>query len=1316
MTNRSGGRLGDSTRIFTNPILTAVLLTLLSSQLLLSSNAHAAGSISFVAAGPLADSNSPVTSVTVGLPAGVQQGDVLLAEIVIADGNGSNVPVPPAGWTTIRSDSIGGGNKITTRLYYKVAGAGEPGNYRWSIGAQWAAGIMGAWRGAALTPLDQASGATAAGASPVTDSAPSLIPANNDELQIYFYASQSGSGPAIGLPAAITGRLNTISSKEGFSLAFGDLAAPPGGTASPTYAATATIAGGAAVMTAQAVLLIAASQSGPTATPSATPAPTLSAVPTGTPTAGGSTSISFVGAGPLTDSSSPVAAVDIGLPTGVHPGDVLIAEIVIADGFGTVVPVVPTGWTTIRNDSIAGVNKITTWLYFKVAEVGEPPSYAWNIGGKWAAGAMGGWRGAQLFVPIDKNLGTAVSGASPLSVSAPALTPTYNNELQVYFYGSQGPTGPAIALSGAISQRMNVISSKEGFSLAFGDLAAPPAGNSSPTYPATATKPGSLPVLTAQAVLLAPVSQVIVTPTATPTPDVSVTATATPTRTTTRTATPIVTKTATATAATVTPTPTSSMVATRTPTATATPAVSSSITFVGVGPLTDASSPVTAVNVGLPSGVQPGDVMLAEIVLADGTGSNVPVPPAGWTGIRGDGINDGNKIRTWLYFKVAGAGEPSTFAWSIGSQWAAGVMGAWRGASLLPIDKASGGAMSGSSPLSLAAPSLSPGHDDELQVYFYAAQSASGPALTLSSAITQRLNTISSKEGFSLALADLAAPAAGTPSQTYTARATLPGGTAVMTAQAVLLVPVSVLPTSTPSMTPTAVSTVDVLTYHNDGARTGQNLNETILDSSNVNVSSFGKLLELTVDGKVDGQPLIKTQVHIPGNGIHNVLYVVTEHDSVYAFDADDGTTLWGPVSLLGVGEVPSDNRSCGQVVPEIGITATPVIDPSAGPNGTIYIVAMSKLGQSTYFHRIHALDLTTGTEEFGAPLLVTAHVPGSGAGSQGNVVPFDAQRYKERAGLALINGVVYTSWASHCDIMPYTGWLMSYGLDGQNHLVQKSVLNVVPNGFDGAMWGSGAAPAIDNLGNLYILDGNGTFDTTLTADGFPSLGDFGNAFLKLSTSGGLQVADYFATFDTVSQSARDSDFGSGGPLVLPDMIDAQGITRHLVVGAGKDSNIYLADRDNMGKFVPSTNNTNVYQELVGALPQGVWSMPAYSNNVLYYGSVNQQLKAFGFSQARLIAAPLSISSEHYNFPGTTPSISANGSSNIILWAIENAGGNGVLHAYDAANLAHELYNSSLSNGRDTFQDNKFVTPTIANGKVYVGTPNSVVVFGLLPP
>ena len=511
------------------------------------------------------------------------------------------------------------------------------------------------------------------------------------------------------------------------------------------------------------------------------------------------------------------------------------------------------------------------------------------------------------------------------------------------------------------------------------------------------------------------------------------------------------------------------------------------------------------------------------------------------------------------------------------------------------------------------------------------------------------------------------------------------------------------------SRTTSTGGTVDVVTYHNDVARTGQNLNETFLNPANVGAATFGKTQLLATDGKVDAQPLYLSGVLVPGVGVRDVVYVATEHDSVYAFDAGAGSILWR-VSLLGNGETTSDTRGCSQVTPEIGITSTPVIDRSRGPNGIVYVVAMSKTSAGTYVQRLHALDAALGTELLGGPQTIQASYPGTGAGSAGGVVTFDPKQYEERAGLLAVNGQIVTVWTSHCDIDPYTGWIIAYDA---GTLLQSSVLNVTPNGSRGGLWMAGAGPAADTAGNVYVLDGNGTFDTTLTGAGFPNNGDFGNAFIKIATAGGLSVADYFATFDTVSASNADTDLGSGGALVFPDLVDATGGTRHLAVGAGKDGHMYVVDRDAMGKWNASTNQN--YQDIAGALGGSVFSMPAYFNNTLYYGASGAKLKAFAISSARVSTTAASSSATSFAYPGTTPSISASGSTNGIVWAVENKSP-AVLHAYDATNLATELYNSTQAvNGRDSFGNgNKFITPMIVKGHVYIGTPTGVAVFGLL--
>lgn len=512
------------------------------------------------------------------------------------------------------------------------------------------------------------------------------------------------------------------------------------------------------------------------------------------------------------------------------------------------------------------------------------------------------------------------------------------------------------------------------------------------------------------------------------------------------------------------------------------------------------------------------------------------------------------------------------------------------------------------------------------------------------------------------------------------------------------------------SLLPVAAQT-NVLTFHNDVARTGQNLAETILTTSNVKYTTFGKLFQATLDGVVDAQPLYVGGVSIPSQGTHNVLIVATENDSLYALDADSGAQLW-KTSLIPTGETASDDRGCSQVVPTIGITSTPVIELKSGTSeGFILAVTMSKDSSGDYHQRLHKVGLATG-QRLAAATEIAAKYPGTGDDSSGGYAYFVAKQYKERSGLLLLNGVVYLAWASHCDFSPYTGWVMGYDIDT---LAQTTVIDVTPNGAEGAIWGAGAGLAADSSGNIYFLDANGTFDTTLNAQGFPVSGDFGNAFIKLTTTGGkLAVADYFTMYNTTAESSADVDLGSGGALLLPDMTDSGGQTQLLAIGAGKDGNIYLVNRNNMGKFNPQ-NDDAIYQELGNALPGGIWSSPAIYQNWVYYGAVNGPIRAFQFNQALLGSNPTSVTQTQFPYPGATPSISANGNTNGILWALENSS-TAVLHAITATNLAQELYNTTQApGGRDSFgAGNKFMVPTIVNGKVYVGTPNGVAAFGLL--
>jgi hypothetical protein len=510
------------------------------------------------------------------------------------------------------------------------------------------------------------------------------------------------------------------------------------------------------------------------------------------------------------------------------------------------------------------------------------------------------------------------------------------------------------------------------------------------------------------------------------------------------------------------------------------------------------------------------------------------------------------------------------------------------------------------------------------------------------------------------------------------------------------------------STTLTVTAFAGVLSYHNDSARTGQNLDETVLTPSNVNVNTFGKLFSVPVDGYVYAQPLYVPEVSIPSKGVHNVVYVATENDTVYGFDADaGGAPLW-QTSLLGPGEtaVPATDlpNGCNFVVPVIGITSTPVIDSSTN---TIYVVAMSKLvsgSSTTYFQRLHALDITTGTERTGSPVAISGTAPGT-------QTAFNPFMHLSRPGLALAGGAVYVAFGSHCDVQPYHGWLFAYNAA---QLTQLAVFNTTPGGTEGAIWQAGGAPSSDATGNIYVITGNGTFD----ADSGGS--DYGQSFLKLSLSGNtLAVDDYFSPFNQADLNSTDQDLGSAGALLLPDSVGSA-THPHLMISAGKGGTIYLVDRDNLGKYCGSctSTDTQIVQEVPGAISEN-FSNPAYWQGLVYFGASNDSLRAFSISNGVLSSSSVSASLNTFGERGTTPSISANGSTNGIVWVIGSQAGTPValLHAYLGTNLADERYNSAqASNGRDTAgYAVKFTVPTIANGKVYIGTQTELDVYGLLP-
>ena len=491
----------------------------------------------------------------------------------------------------------------------------------------------------------------------------------------------------------------------------------------------------------------------------------------------------------------------------------------------------------------------------------------------------------------------------------------------------------------------------------------------------------------------------------------------------------------------------------------------------------------------------------------------------------------------------------------------------------------------------------------------------------------------------------------------------------------------------------------DVLTYHNDFMRTGQNLTETALTPTTVNNSTFGLLRILAADGVVDATPLVVTNLTIAG-ATRTVVYFATENDSVYAYDANTFQML-AKVSLLAAGETAAVDNACDQVTPKIGVTATPVIDRSAGPNGTLFLVAMSMDASGNAIQRMHALDLVSLADRI-APVTIQASFPGTGPFSSNGAVTLDPKQYKERGALLLANGQIYTGWASNCDINPYTSWVIVYS---ESTLAQTQLINLTPNGSMGAIWNAGGLSA-DSSGSVYAVTGNGTFD---------SQQDYGNAAIRLtSTASAPSVADFFTPSDTANESAQDLDLGAGTNTLLPDQIDASGHARQLMLVGGKNGNVYLIDRTNMGGF--NANANQVYQELDGVF-SGWFATAAYYNGTLYIAGNSSALLAFPLNNALLPTSPSSQSSATFAFPGSSPAVSANGTSNAIVWALEGATANpAVLHAYNAANLGVEYYNSNqAANSRDAFGNgNKFVTPVIANGKVFAATPNGVAVFGIL--
>ena len=529
-----------------------------------------------------------------------------------------------------------------------------------------------------------------------------------------------------------------------------------------------------------------------------------------------------------------------------------------------------------------------------------------------------------------------------------------------------------------------------------------------------------------------------------------------------------------------------------------------------------------------------------------------------------------------------------------------------------------------------------------------------------------------------------------------------------------------------------------VTTFHNDTFRSGQNLYETALNTGNVNESQFGRLATYAVDGAVYAQPLFVPNVRING-GVHNVVFVATEGDSVYAFDADgsivNNTPLWQRsfTSPPAVTTVPSNdlygsgaNHDIGT---QAGITGTPVIDPLTG---TLYVVAMTK-EHGQYFQRLHALDITSGNEKAGSPQIIQATIPGKGYDNTHGTISFNARRENQRPALLLSNGVIYIAWASFGDSDPYHGWIIGYSYTG-SAFQQVAVYNDTPDGAQGGIWMSDAGLSADTGGNIYAITGNGSFDRN---SGGPDTGD---TFLRFSPQG-LHVTDYFTPFNQSCLTQRDEDLGSGGPLLLPDQ--AGTAHPHLVLSAGKEGRFYLVDRDHMGGYTPVANlkckspqeaRTDI-DRIVQELPSGragpLYGIAAYyagnvsSGQFVYIGGYRDRVRAFRVNNGLLSATSNSNTPETFAFSGATPSISSNGAlpGTGIMWVVSpgscnypgcTPSGPGALRAYDATNLGNELYNSEQDAARDRLDSYvKFAVPTVAHGKVFVGTQHSLEIYGL---
>ncbi len=519
---------------------------------------------------------------------------------------------------------------------------------------------------------------------------------------------------------------------------------------------------------------------------------------------------------------------------------------------------------------------------------------------------------------------------------------------------------------------------------------------------------------------------------------------------------------------------------------------------------------------------------------------------------------------------------------------------------------------------------------------------------------------------------------------------------------------------------------VNVLTGHNDNGRTGVNTNETILTPTTVNSNGFGRLFTQPVDGPIYAQPLFVSNLPIPSKGTHNAVFVATMHDSVYAFDGDsnlglNGPPLWktsfnntnaGVYVPITTDATDSPGQDCHTFGPgEIGIVGTPVIDLI---NQTLYVVARTKellpppsSGTYTQYHKLHALDLTTGAERPNSPVIVDGVVPGTGSGSVGGFQHFDQKKHIQRPALLLVNGIVYVSFCSYCDLDIYHGWIMGY--DAAT-LQQVAAFNTTPNAQRGGIWMGGAGLAADANGAVYCVTGNGTFDLGANPQ------DFGDSFLRLvQTNGNLVAWDYFTPFDQGTMDTGDEDLGASGVILLPDSVGSA-LHPHLMTGSGKTGKMYLVDRDTLGHFNSGSDSQIVQETPFYTLQPGTphfFGAPAYWNGRIYIQGVGEHLKAFAIANGSINTTPVSQNNDIVSVRGATPSISANGTNGGIAWELSIT----TLRAYNATNLTQKLYDSAI-NVQEGWADQissyvKFTVPTPANGKVYVPSGDSLVVFGL---